>query len=157
MVVGARFVCAWAGGLRVAFGIEEVQEVLAPRAVTRLFHAPPAVLGVLNLRGDILPTLDLAVLVGDLEGPTPFGGSEERFLVLRATTESGAKPSSFAVRVQKLDALRDAGSGEIVPLPAGVPDRAARVSRGIVAGQGPAVLVLDAAKIAGLEEIAALR
>jgi purine-binding chemotaxis protein CheW len=156
VVVGARFVCAWAGGLRVAFGIEEVQEVLAPRSVTRLFHTPPAVLGVLNLRGDILPALDLAALVG--ESPSSVAtGSEERFLVLRSIAESGAKPTSFAVRVQKLDPLRDAGSGEVMPLPAGIPERAARVSRGMVAGQGPAVLVLDAAKIAGLEEIAALR
>jgi purine-binding chemotaxis protein CheW len=155
VVVGARFVCAWAGGLRVAFGIEEVQEVLAPRAVTRLFHTPEAVLGVLNLRGDILPALDLGVLVA--EPPWAAGGVDERFLVLRATTGEASKPTSFAVRVQKLDALRDAGSGEIVPLPAGIPERAARVSKGIVAGQGPAVLVLDASKIAGLEEIAALR
>ena len=42
---GARFVCATAGSHRVAFAIAEVQEVLAPRAVTRLFHAPRALLG----------------------------------------------------------------------------------------------------------------
>lgn len=138
----------------MAFGIEEVQEVLAPRALTRLFHTPEAVLGVLNLRGDILPALDLGVLVGE---PVAAGSVDERFLVLRATTGEANKPTSFAVRVQKLDALRDAGSGEIVPLPAGIPERAARVAKGIVAGQGPAVLVLDASKIAGLDEIAALR
>ncbi|MBV9582398.1 MAG: chemotaxis protein CheW, partial [Chloroflexi bacterium] len=102
-----------------------------PRAVTRLFHTPEAVLGVLNLRGDILPALDLGVLVA--EPPSAAGGVDERFLVLRATTGEANKPTSFAVRVQKLDALRDAGSGEIVPLPSGIPERAARVARGIVA------------------------
>jgi len=84
-------------------------------------------------------------------------GADVRFLVLRATLEGATKPASFAVRVQRLEPLRDASSGEIGPLPAGIPDRAARVSRGVVTGQGPAVLVLDASKIAALEEIAALR
>lgn len=156
VVVGSRFVQAWAGSVRVAFAIDAVQEVLAPRAVTRLFHAPKAVLGVVNLRGDILPVIDLAALLGDAATRTQ-DPTEERLLVVRATIDESPKPVAFAVRVSRLDPLRDAGTAEIAPLPAGVPERASRIARGIVGGEGPTVLVLDPSKLVSIEEVAALR
>lgn len=151
----SRYVCAWAGSLRIAFVIDDVQEVLAPRAVTRLFHAPPALLGVIGLRGEILPVIDLgALLTGG--APRATEGADERFVVLRAALDGG-KPASFAVRVARLDPLRDAGDHALEPLPPGVPELAARIARGMVVAPSPAVLVLDPIKVFGLEELVALR
>ncbi len=159
----SRFVCAWAGGLRVGFEIDVVQEVLAPRAVTRLFHVPAALLGVVNLRGDILPVLDLGALLVD--GPPSnaherrrSGESDARFLVLRAKVvlESGdSRVATFAVRVARLDPLRD--GGDVEPLPPGAPEAAARLARGIVGGAGPSTLIVDPDKLAALESLALLR
>ena len=47
-----------------AMPIEWVREVLADPTVTRLATAPPAVLGLINLRGEIVPLLDTAALLG---------------------------------------------------------------------------------------------
>lgn len=151
----SRYVCAWAGSLQVAFAIEDVQEVLAPRAITRLFHAPPALLGVIGLRGEILPVIDLGALLSGAPARAAEG-SDERFVVLRTALE-GAKSTSFAVRVARLDPLRDAGDHGLEPLPAGVPELAARVARGMVVAPKPAVLVLDPAKVVALDELVALR
>jgi purine-binding chemotaxis protein CheW len=154
-VTSSRYVCARANELRVAFAIDEVQEVLAPRAVTPLFHTPPQLLGVIGLRGDILPVLDLASLLSGAP-PRASEGADARFVVLRVTVEGQSKPTSFAMRVARLEPLRDAGTTEISPLPPGVPEGAARFARGMVTEPAPAVLVMDPGKIIELEELAAL-
>jgi purine-binding chemotaxis protein CheW len=47
-----------------ALRIDCVREVVAAPAVTRLPTAPPLVVGLLNLRGEIVPLLDTAGLLG---------------------------------------------------------------------------------------------
>ena len=155
MTTAARFVCATAGRSHVAFAIDSVQEVLAPRAITRLFHTPPSLLGVVNLRGEILPVVDLAQLVGDEPSPTTLS-ADARLIVLRIPTGEAqhARIAPLAVLVAHLDALRD---GEISELPPGVPELAARLSSGIVATPSPAVLAIDVEKLAAVEELASMR
>jgi purine-binding chemotaxis protein CheW len=146
-------VCARAAGITVAFAIDDVQEVLSPRPVTRLFHTPGALLGVVGLRGEILPVLDLSRLLGG----AARSGDDERFVVLKTPLEDRLKSTAFAVRVDRLDPLRDAGDAPIEPLPPGVPDVAARFARGIVTASGPAIVVIDPAKIVALDELRELR
>lgn len=145
--------CARAAGITVAFAIDDVQEVLSPRPVTRLFHAPAALLGVVGLRGEILPVLDLARLLGG----AARSGEDERFVVVKTPLDERIKSAAFAVRVDGLDPLRDSGDAQIEPLPPGVPEAAARFARGIVTSPRPAVVVIDPAKIVALEELEALR
>lgn len=130
--------------------------MLSPRVVTPLFHTPPELLGVIGLRGDILPVIDLASLLSGAP-PRATEGSAARFVVLRVSLEGNPKPTSFAMRVAKLEPLRDAGTTEIAPLPPGVPESAARFARGMVTQPSPAVLVLDPAKVVALESLADLR
>jgi len=47
-----------------AVRIESVREVLAAPAVTQLVTAPAPLLGLINLRGEIVPLLDTASLLG---------------------------------------------------------------------------------------------
>ncbi|MBM7865835.1 chemotaxis protein CheW [Heliobacterium gestii] len=39
--------------------IEQVQEIIRPSAVTYIPYAPPHVLGLINLRGNVIPVIDL--------------------------------------------------------------------------------------------------
>jgi purine-binding chemotaxis protein CheW len=52
------------GADRYALPIQCVREVVAAAAVTRLVTAPDLVLGLMNLRGEIVPVLDTAALLG---------------------------------------------------------------------------------------------
>lgn len=161
----ARYVCAWAGTHHVAFAIAAVQEVLSPRAVTRLFHAPAALLGVVNLRGEILPVVDLGHLLGD--APTMRGASDDdaRLVVLRVQVPQPAgsdapgpvRITPVAVHVARLDALRDVGDEAIAPLPAGIPEAAARFARGILASPPPAAMLIDPVRLVACDELAQLR
>ncbi len=80
--------------------VEHVLEVAELGEVAQLPGAPPAVLGVRNLRGQILPVVDLAALLGIA------GGGEPRRLVI---AESGGRLAGFAIdEVSDVGALPDA-------------------------------------------------
>jgi len=49
-------------GEEFAFGILRVKEILEYDTITRVPNAPPSVRGVINLRGAVVPVLDLATL-----------------------------------------------------------------------------------------------
>lgn len=156
--------CATAGPHRLAFPIAAVQEVLAPRTITRLFHAPQSLLGVVNLRGEILPVVDLMLLLGDAVRRAPHAplGPEARLIVLRVrvSIDDGSQRSvpdklaSIAVLVAQLDPLRD---GDVHPLPAGVPEDVAGLAIGILTSPPSAVVVIDPNKLIDVEELARMR
>jgi purine-binding chemotaxis protein CheW len=56
---------------RYAIELTAVREIVPAPALTRLPGAPPAALGVFNLRGAIVPLLDTAALLGLGPGPPP--------------------------------------------------------------------------------------
>ena len=63
-VVGQEFLSFRIGAEEYGIDILKVQEIRGFEAPTRMFHAPAAVLGVLNLRGVIVPVLDLRLTFG---------------------------------------------------------------------------------------------
>ena len=59
-------------GERLALPARDVAEIIRPRAVTRVPHGPPSLIGVTNLRGTVLPIISLARLLGhDAAAPSP--------------------------------------------------------------------------------------
>lgn len=49
--------------------VESVREVIRPLPVTRIPHAPPGVLGLINLRGQVVPMIDLRGRMGRAGAP----------------------------------------------------------------------------------------
>lgn len=58
------FVCFHAGGQSFGLNITHVREIRRWSPVTPLPHAPREVLGVMNLRGSVIPIYDLAARLG---------------------------------------------------------------------------------------------
>lgn len=71
-----------------AMPVEHVVEIARLGAITAVAGAPPELLGVLSIRGQILPVVDLARLLG-LERP-----GRPRHLVV---AESGGVPAGLAI------------------------------------------------------------
>ncbi|MFZ1470247.1 MAG: chemotaxis protein CheW [Paracoccaceae bacterium] len=65
----AEFVTFQAGGLSYSLDITHVREIRRWTSATPLPHAPADVLGVMNLRGTVIPIYDLSARFG--RGPTP--------------------------------------------------------------------------------------
>jgi purine-binding chemotaxis protein CheW len=115
--------------------VEYVQEVIGMRPVTRVFHAPPALAGVTNLRGEVLPVIDLGVLLGAETGTQT---SDARIVVVR---ESGGRKRRAGLWVDQLSGLRDL-PGELAPVPATASERVRASVRGVI-GEAPPCTVLD--------------
>ncbi len=64
--------CAFfVGGTEYAIDIMRVDEILQPQAVTRVPEAPDWVDGVMNLRGHLVPVVDLRKRLGSRGTPPP--------------------------------------------------------------------------------------
>ncbi|MHB8763865.1 MAG: chemotaxis protein CheW [Deferrisomatales bacterium] len=85
-------------------GIRDVAEILLPRAVTPVPRAPAFVLGVMSLRGSVLPVVDLGARLG--LAPTADGRGS-RVVVLR----DGAERLGF--RVDRVRGVIRFGGGEV--------------------------------------------
>ncbi len=97
------------GGEALALPAGAVREVLRPRPVTRVPHAPPGLLGLINLRGAVLPVASLARLLGVDAAPP---SSASRIVVLGGVVLGGR--AAFGVLVDSVSALGGQGEARAV-------------------------------------------
>jgi purine-binding chemotaxis protein CheW len=86
-----------------ALPLGSVQQIISEPRVTRMPISDPSILGLLNVRGDIVPLFDAAVL---LRSGTPGAAA---FAILVDTSEG---PAALAVAV-----MPDAGEMDVEPSP----------------------------------------
>jgi purine-binding chemotaxis protein CheW len=70
-LTGSQFCVFRAGRERFCLAVLEVEEVVDWPLVTRIPLSPPFLMGVFNLRGSIIPVVDIAVTEGRRPGLTP--------------------------------------------------------------------------------------
>lgn len=118
------------GGIRYATELDRLQEILVCRTVTRLPSVPRHCLGVMNMRGEIVPVFDLPLLfdpaLTELAPP-------QRILVV----DSGAV--RIGIAADEVDDAVGLAAGEIDPPLATFTGSRARLVRGIARG----ALLLD--------------
>jgi purine-binding chemotaxis protein CheW len=128
--------------------VEEVQEILLAQPLTRVALAPPVVAGLINLRGQIVMTLELRRRLGM---PERVPGAPSQNLVVNA--EDGA----VALLVDRAgDVLRvDAAAFE--PAPETLRAELRSLLRGAYKLPGKLLLVLDLARVTRVatEEVSA--
>lgn len=142
--------CVSVGSSSYGLPLEHVQEVIGVRAVTRVFHAPSALAGIVNLRGEVLPILDLSVLLGTDAESSPH--SEARIVVVR---DLGGAKRRAGLRVDALLGLLDVPVTGLTPAPSSL----SPVLRGFVVGviaTAPPCAVLDVSSVLGAPELLSL-
>jgi purine-binding chemotaxis protein CheW len=131
------------------FGVEvlEVQEVLRYREMTRVPLAPRAVRGLINLRGQIVPAIDLRHYLARHDGPA---GRPPMNVVVR--TDDGA----ISLLVDEIGEVLELEEGAFERPPETLAGTARSLIRGAFKLAGRLLLVLDTEKVisltAGLEE-----
>lgn len=153
MEVGARCISLTIRGALYGLTMDDVQEVIAVPPMTRVFHGPRAMAGVVSLRGEILPVLDLAVLLG-AEDPSPTESRDARVVVIRETDGPSRRAG---VLVDTLGGIRDIPSEGLEPIPTTAIGPVGDFLAGIIASPPPCSVlsvrrILDAPQIAGLAE-----
>lgn len=103
------------GRQRYAVRVADVVEILRAVAVVTLPKAPPVVLGVIDVRGALVPVLDLGVRFG--LGPRPLS-PDEHFVVLRMPGRV------VALRVDRVQGLHLLRAEQVHPISKVVPSAA---------------------------------
>ncbi|HEY8811282.1 MAG TPA: chemotaxis protein CheW [Candidatus Dormibacteraeota bacterium] len=94
-----------------ALPLESVQQIIPRPRVTRMPISDPAILGLLNVRGDIVPLFDAAVLLGTgARGATAFavlvltsqGPAALGVEVMPSSSEIDAKPDTPSPTAERL-------------------------------------------------------
>ena len=141
-----RLVCFELRGQELALPIAEVRETLPVPPITRVFLVPACLSGVFSLRGDIVPVLDLGLLLGL---PATSAGDDSKIVVV----DHAAGVAGIVV-----DMLRDLRTveGPLDQPPGNLAAEVAALMLGVVATPTGSVRVLDARAILTAEPLRAL-
>jgi purine-binding chemotaxis protein CheW len=139
----ARQVLTFALGEEV-YGVDilRLKEIRGWSPVTRLPHSPPAVLGVLNLRGVVVPIIDLRVR---------FGLSAAAFtaitVIIVLSLRTGRGDQEFGIVVDKVMDVVDLLPDQVKPAPATSASPAGDVIAGIATVDEQMLILLDAERL----------
>jgi len=141
-----RLVCFELRGQELALPIGDVRETLPVPPITRVFLVPPCLAGVFSLRGDIVPVIDLGLLLGL---PATLAGDDSKIVVV----DHAAGVVGIVV-----DRLRDLRTIDepLEPTPVSLASEVAKLLLGVIATPTGSVRVLDARAVITVEPLRGL-
>ena len=141
MALDSRYCGFRVGGRLYGVDLSLVQEVIGPRPITRLPHAPPMIRGLIQLRGRFLAAIDLAHALG-----FPPPATETMGIVVRST--SGA----WALLVDTVEDIMLVDTSALEPVPGTVPAQTRGLLHGAFKRERDLLLALDVAQVLRLAE-----
>ncbi len=136
------------GDEHYAVDTQHVREILECTRFTRVPRMPPAVRGATNLRGSVVPVIDLqARFNGQL---TPLG-KRTCIVILDIPTEE--RPQPIGVLVDAVSAVREIHSNEIQPAPSFGSHLRSEFITGVVRLEDRFVTLLALAQVLDLEAL----
>ena len=145
-----QFLCFTVAGTDYAVGILQVKEILQFETVTRVPSVPPSVRGVINLRGSVVPVIDLAVKFG--LAPMPV---TKRTCVLIVEASLEGERAVMGVLADAVREVLDLGPNDVEPPPSfGTQVRVEFITGMAKVGKG-FVLLLDLDRVISAREKAA--
>jgi purine-binding chemotaxis protein CheW len=134
-----------------AIGILSIREIIEYGAVTEVPMTPPFIRGVINLRGSVVPVLDLAVRFG-----RQARESSKRTCIVIVEIGLANGSHELGVVVDAVNEVLEIPHNDIEP----PPEFGARIRSDFIKGMGKIsgkfVIILDADKVLSLEEVAVL-
>jgi purine-binding chemotaxis protein CheW len=134
-----------------AIGILSIKEIIQYAHLTTVPMMPEYVRGVINLRGAVVPVLDLSVRFGKPASPVT-----KRTCIVIIELDVGSERHDVGVVVDTVNAVLDIPAGEIEP----PPGFGARIRTDFIQGMGKVngkfVILLDVNQVLAAEEMLAL-
>ncbi|HEX8989938.1 MAG TPA: chemotaxis protein CheW [Rhodocyclaceae bacterium] len=139
------------GGEMFAVGILNVKEIIEYGTLTAIPMMPAFIRGVINLRGAVVPVIDLAVRFGGK--PTEVA---RRTCIVIAEVRQDEGRHDIGIMVDAVSEVLEIGAADIEPPPA----FGARIRTDFIAGMGKVnanfVIILDILRVLSVEEMAAI-
>lgn len=136
------------GNEEYAIGILRVREILEFTGVTRVPSMPACVRGVLNLRGSVLPVIDLASMFG-------FEAKEvtKQTCVIVVEVEHDGQASTLGVITDAVNEVIELPEEQIEPAPAFGTAAHSSYLVGLGNAGGSFVMILDVDRLLSIEEL----
>lgn len=134
------------------YGLEilRVQEIIGVMPITGIPRTPAAVRGVINLRGRVIPVIDLRIKFG---AASPQ--DTERTCIIVVQIETGAGAAVMGVVVDEVSEVVDIPRGQVEDTPDFGPGVSAEYVLGIGKVADKVVLLLDIDRVLSGREVAA--
>ncbi|MFI5119143.1 MAG: chemotaxis protein CheW [Thermoanaerobaculia bacterium] len=108
-----QYLCFRLAGEECAIGILKVREIIEYHTVTKVPAMPPWVRGVMNLRGSVVPVIDLTVKFG-----LPAGPVTNRTCIVIAEVALDGEPAVMGIVVDAVSRVLELAPADIEPPPA---------------------------------------
>ena len=136
-------------GEEYAVGILQVKEIITYGTLTKVPHTPPSIRGVINLRGNVVPVVDLAVKFGLAASQVT-----DRTCIVIVEVEINDTRTVMGIIADSVSQVISMSNDNILPAPA----FGTRVRIDFLRGMGKSgdkfVLVLDIDKVLSAEDLA---
>jgi len=135
-------------GEEYAIGLLQVKEIIEYDAITKVPMTPPWIRGVINLRGSVVPVIDLAVKFGQPQSPVG-----KRTCIVIVGVELGGEQTVMGVVADAVSQVMELPPQEITPPPA----FGTKIRTDFLKGMGKAgkkfVLILDTDRVLSADEL----
>lgn len=139
------------GGEMFAVGILNVKEIIEYGSLTEIPMMPAFIRGVINLRGAVVPVIDLSARFG---GKTAEIGRRTCIVIVEVQQEEGRH--DIGIMVDAVSEVLEIAGSEIEPAPA----FGARIRADFIDGMGKVggkfVIILDIMRVLSVDEMAAV-
>ena len=141
---GGKFLTFFLAGEEYGIEILKVHEIIGVMPITRVPRTPGFILGVINLRGKVIPIVDLRLKFSMASKDTD---EETCIIVVRV---NGVQ---MGILVDKVSEVRDIASGDIEDAPSFGADVQTDYIMGIGKSEGKVKLLLDIDKVLSSQEV----
>jgi purine-binding chemotaxis protein CheW len=139
------------GGEMFAMPILNVKEIIEYGSLTTVPMMPEFVRGVINLRGSVIPVVDLALRFGRKQGPIT-----KRTCIVIVESESEGEPQDVGVVVDSVSAVLEIPRADIEPAPSFGAKIRQDFIRGLGKISGKFVVILNSDRVLSVNEMALL-
>jgi purine-binding chemotaxis protein CheW len=139
------------GGETFAMDIRSIREVIQFGDITDVPLMPPFIRGVINLRGSVVPVIDLFVRFG-----RPACDVAHRTCIVILELSQGESTAEMGVMVDNVSEVLSIGASEVEPAPAFGSDIRSEFIAGVAKVGERFVILLDVNHVLSVDEMAAL-
>lgn len=147
----AQYLTFMLGGETFAIGILHIKEIIEYAGLTEVPMMPACIRGVINLRGAVVPVMDLSARFGK-----PSTAITKRSCIVIVEVESNGERQDMGVVVDAVNAVLEIPASEIEP----APSFGAKIRTEFIEGMGKVngkfVILLDVNQVLSSEEVGAL-
>jgi purine-binding chemotaxis protein CheW len=149
----AQYLTFMLDGESFAIGILAIKEIIEYDSLTEVPMMPPSVRGVINLRGAVVPVIDMQARFGR---PPSVVGKRTCIVIVEIEGDREGQRAVVGVMVDAVNEVLDIAPADIEP----PPSFGARIRSDFIAGMGKVrgkfVILLDVAHVLQLDEMAGL-